>query len=670
MIWPFGDDTVPPRSELERLMRIKDWSRTPVGPVSSWPRSLKMAVRILLDCQLPMYLAWGPQFTQFYNDAYRSILGNKHAHALGNDARESWSEIWPTIGPMWQHVLAGHPIGFDDFKLTMDRYGYLEDCYFNFSYSPVADDSGATAGVLVTFAETTEKVQASRRRAFLLQLADAIRGLADPVDVSNLAAQQIGIYLGVDNAGYGELAQAGLDQYDRALIDHLRAGRTLAIDDVANDARTARMIGDIGAMLVVPLIKAGHLATVLYLYSHAPRHWSGEDIAMAEDVAERTWDAIERARAQNALHSADRRKDEFLAMLAHELRNPIAPVYSAAQLLRSGTLNMRRIRETSKLIERQVDHMSRLVDDLLDVSRVTRGLVELDQEDVDLNGVIDTAVEQVRPLINSRGHQLLLELPRDPICLRGDRIRLVQVLSNLLNNAAKYTLDPGTIRLAVHTCPTEVEILIEDNGAGIDPELLPNIFGLFVQGRRHSDRPQGGLGLGLALVKTLVELHQGSVTAASDGRSGSRFTVHLPWDGPAAAPAPVAEAPEAAPAKGLNIMLVDDNQDAALMMSMLLEAQGHTLAVAHDGRAALALVQDFKPQALILDIGLPDMDGFQLARRLRQDNALEDACFIALTGYGQASDRAQSQAAGFDHHLTKPANHLELARVLANIRAA
>jgi signal transduction histidine kinase len=668
MIWPFGGESTPPRSELERLMRDMDWTATPVGPVAGWPHSLKVAVRILLDCQLPMYLAWGPGFTQFYNDAYRSILGNKHPQALGGDARRTWAETWPTIGPMWAQVLAGHPIGFDDFRQRIDRYGYLEDCYFNFSYSPVTDDQGRSAGVLATFAETTEKVQASRRRAFLLQLADAIRGLADPVDISNLAAQQLGIYLGCERAGYGEIEHAGLAGYDRALVDHLRAGRTLAVDDVAADPRTAAApAGDVRAMLVTPLIKSGRLVAVLYVHAHATRHWSGEDIAVLEDVAERTWDAIERALAQDALHSADRRKDEFLAMLAHELRNPLAPVYSAAQLLKQGNMSLARVQETSKLIERQVDHMSKLVDDLLDVSRVTRGLVELEQEDVDLNAVIDTAVEQVRPLVNARGHRLAVQAPRDPVVLRGDRVRLIQVLSNLLNNAAKYTLEPGVITVTVRTGAREVEITVEDNGAGIAPELLPNVFGLFVQGRRLPDRPQGGLGLGLALVRTLVELHHGTVSAYSDGSSGSRFTIHLPWIRPEATPPATTAAPPGVPARGLQIMLVDDNRDAAQMLSMLLEAQGHTLAVAHDGGAALTLAGNFSPQALILDIGLPDMDGYQLARRLRQRGDLQGACFIALTGYGQMQDRAKSLAAGFDHHLTKPANHLELARLLARI---
>jgi signal transduction histidine kinase len=670
MIWPFGTDPSPPLSDLERQMREMDWARTPVGPVASWPQSLKMSVRVLLDCQLPMYLCWGPEYTQFYNDAYRRILGNKHAHALGGDARITWAEIWSIKGPMWKRVLAGHPVGFDDFKLTIDRYGYFEECYFNFSYSPVANDDGQNAGVLVTFVETTEKVQATRRRAFLLQLADAIRGLAAAADISTLAAQQIGIYLGVDHAGYGELAQAGLERFDRQLIEHLKAGRTLALDDIATDPRTAHVEqDDIRALLVAPLIKSGRLVSVLYLHARAPRHWSGEDIALAEDVAERTWDAIERARAQDALHSADRRKDEFLAMLAHELRNPLAPIYSAAQLLRTGKLNATRIQETSKLIERQVDHMRKLVDDLIEVSRVTRGLVELDHADVDLHAVIDTAVEQVRPLLNARGHHLVLRLPSEPVILRGDRVRLIQVISNLLNNAAKYTIDAGTIGISVRGGHEEVEIVVEDDGPGIGPELLPNVFGLFVQGRRLPDRPQGGLGLGLALVKTLVELHKGSVSAWSDGSNGSRFTVQLPWSRPHTAPVPCTEAPIAAPVTGLQIMLVDDNQDAALMLSMLLEAQGHTLAVAHDGGSALALAQEFKPQALILDIGLPDMDGFQLARRLRQGSGLHDACFIALTGYGQAGDRLQSQAAGFDYHLTKPANHLELARVLSGIQA-
>jgi PAS domain S-box-containing protein len=332
-IRPDDEDIFAGDGEMAAAMRAFDWSRTPVGPVEGWPLSLRTAVRILLQCRLPMYMAWGRNFTQFYNDAYSSILGDKHPGAIGRAAPDTWSEIWPTIGPMWEQVWKGESIGFDDFKLTIERFGYPEDCYFNFSYSPVPDDAGNVAGVLVTFAETTKQVVIEQRQRFRLGLADRLRNLADPIDIMSAASELLGTYLNVARVGYGEIdprdetvsverdwtngripSLAGetrpLNSFGPMIIDALRAGRLLRLQDIAADPRSApyaegyESIGT-RSLLVVPLIKAGRFSAVFYLHEPKPRRWSDDDASLADDVAERTWEALERVRAEQALRDSE-----------------------------------------------------------------------------------------------------------------------------------------------------------------------------------------------------------------------------------------------------------------------------------------------------------------------------------------------------------------------------
>jgi CheY-like chemotaxis protein/two-component sensor histidine kinase len=363
--------------------------------------------------------------------------------------------------------------------------------------------------------------------------------------------------------------------------------------------------------------------------------------------------------------------DEFLAMLGHELRNPLAPIGAAADLLRHGRLDDAQLRRTSEIVARQVVHMTALVNDLLDVSRVKRGLVTIERTRLDLQGVLDDAVEQVRPLVANRGHALVLALPDRGIAVSGDHKRLVQVVVNLLSNAAKYTPRGGRITLSATRAGRDAVIAVADNGIGIEPALLPAVFDLFTQAQRTPDRSQGGLGLGLALVKALVGQHGGSVTAASDGAGGGAvFTVRLPAldEDTDAVPACTRATPQ--PVAGLRVLAVDDNADAVLMLGMLLESQGHAVQVAHDGAQALALAGGGAFDACLLDIGLPGMDGNALARRLRAMPATAAAMLIAVTGYGQASDRDTALGAGFDHHFVKPVDTQALGALLAALAAA
>jgi len=382
-------------------------------------------------------------------------------------------------------------------------------------------------------------------------------------------------------------------------------------------------------------------------------------------------DISDHRKAEQALREADRLKDEFVAMLAHELRNPLAPIRNAVQVLRQLGLTDPELKWTRDVIGRQVAQMSRLLDDLLDISRITRGTIVLKKTVVEISTVVERAVETSLPLIKSRRHGLTVDVPREPVQVEGDLTRLVQVVANLLNNAAKYTDAGGSIDLIVEASPHEAVVRVRDNGMGIPAELLPNIFELFTQGSRSLDRSQGGLGLGLALVRRLIEMHGGRVEAQSAGTgSGAEFIVHLPR----IAAAPVQDDSGAAggesPSKsaGVRVLVVDDNVDSAESMALLLSLDGHDVRTAFDGPDALKVAAAFQPEAVLLDIGLPGMDGYEVAKQMRALPGLQKALMIAVTGYGQADDRARSKAAGFDHHLVKPVDPEILSALLASLK--
>ncbi|NVM77582.1 signal transduction histidine kinase/ActR/RegA family two-component response regulator [Duganella sp. SG902] len=387
--------------------------------------------------------------------------------------------------------------------------------------------------------------------------------------------------------------------------------------------------------------------------------------AMAEALQEKE---LQHLKAESQLREADRRKDEFLAMLAHELRNPLAPISAGAQLLQSGHASEAAVQRTAGIIVRQVHHMTRLVDDLLDVSRVTRGLVTLTRAPLDVARIVADAVEQAEPLLKSRQHSFEVVLPPFPLVVTGDHKRLVQVLVNVLNNAAKYTPAGGAIKLTARADGTNVKLIVSDNGIGMSPELRSHVFELFAQAARNSDRSQGGLGLGLALVKSLVELHGGSVSVESEGeQKGSTFTITLPGT-PQHQPAATARPGlETRPARKMRVLVVDDNIDAAQTLQLLLEAAGHHVSVAHSALKALELAQAVAPELCLLDIGLPDINGYDLARGLRGLPQTGRATLVAVTGYGRREDREQARAAGFDHYFVKPLDVEALMALIAGL---
>ncbi len=373
------------------------------------------------------------------------------------------------------------------------------------------------------------------------------------------------------------------------------------------------------------------------------------------------------------LSEADRRKDEFLATLAHELRNPLAPIRNALRIMRLAGDDRLAVEESRALMERQVAHMVRLIDDLMDVSRITRNKMELRRERVDLATVIRNALDASRPLIDAAGHAISVELPDRPTFVDADLTRLAQVFSNLLNNAAKYTDPGGRIALSADPRDDEVMVTVRDNGVGIPPERLREVFELFTQVDRSIERSQGGLGIGLSLVRTLVEMHEGSVEARSEGHGlGSEFVVTLPVvrmaAGRRAEPGTAGEGPTA-PGPGLRILVVDDNQDAARTLARLLKLLGHDPKLAHDGGEAVEQAEAHRPDLMLLDIGLPVMNGYEVARAIRQRPWGRDVTILALTGWGQEADRLRSKEAGFDAHLVKPVDPAILERFLAETPA-
>ena len=389
----------------------------------------------------------------------------------------------------------------------------------------------------------------------------------------------------------------------------------------------------------------------------------------ARDVTERSRLENQMREQKAKLSDLHRRKDEFLAMLSHELRSPLAPISNAVQLLGLQRASENLIQKQARgIIERQLRQLQHLVDDLLEVSRITTGRVQLRRERVAISDIVEGAVETARPLIEQRRHEFTVSLPPEPIWLYADAARLEQVVVNLLTNATKYTEEEGHVWLTVQQEGDECVLRVRDTGVGITPALLPLIFDMFTQAERSLDRSQGGLGIGLALVRRLTELHGGKVEASSELGKGSEFIVRLPVALPDTPQPPSAVNEIGQPSiRRLRVLLVDDNVDTVLSFSMLIEAYGHDVRTAHDGLAAVQAAIDYRPDVALLDIGLPGLNGYEVAKRIRQCSNLENVVLVALTGYGQDSDRETSRQAGFNHHLVKPALLEQLQQVLTTV---
>ncbi|SMF97412.1 PAS domain S-box-containing protein [Methylomagnum ishizawai] len=954
-----GFDFLAGGGETGRLIRALDWSRTPLGPVESWPQSLRTSVSTCLHCPFPILIGWGPELVMLYNDAYRPLLGIQHPGAVGQRGRQCGAGIWDTIGPMLEQALLRGAAGpVDDLLLLVERDGSPEEGYFSFSYSPIHDEDGKIAGVFCPVIDTTAKVVGARRLRTLRDLgalgrsgsgADtceavaavlaanpydlpfALLYLSDPEHKTLRLAGSAGIAPGgpaspwelpLDGAkgwsveglpaggrlieplwalfpglptgawrrppdqalclpvvppGAGRAAAvliAGLNPHRRpdpdyrqflglvaqqfamvlpvaddparhtahrrlqALMKALPVGVSFSDDpscqhitgnpavlaqfevadtdnlsasapDMEAPGRQVRFFRDGRPVLPEELPLQRAVAEnreippmELEVWLPSGKRWfalaSGAPlrdpvgqviggVAVTEDVTERkraeralaaseerfraifeyaalgiaiidaegrlircnpaycallghtqaelahriflelvhpedradnllgiqrllagelpyfevenrylrqdgepVWvrkfvsflrvpaqeaphlmtlvtDMTERRRMEDALREGDRRKDEFLAILSHELRNPLAPIRNSLYALGGAGGHSSRTAHALTVMIRQVDHLVRLVDDLMEASRITRGKVELKKQRIALAGVIEQAVETSRPLVESGGHRLDVVLPPDPLHLDADPVRLAQVFTNLLNNAAKYTEPHGRIGIAAERQGNEAVIGVSDTGVGIPEAMLPRVFELFSQVDHGQGRAQGGLGIGLALVRHLVQLHGGRIEARSGGVGrGSEFVVRIPLaEAPPAGFQASADPP--APEFPRRLLVVDDNRDAADSLALLLELLGIEVRVAYDGSAALALLAEFPPDVVLLDLGMPGMDGYEVARRIRGQPGGRDIALFALTGWGQAADRHRTRLGGFDQHLVKPVDFEDLRRLLAEV---
>ncbi|HEX2644249.1 MAG TPA: ATP-binding protein [Thermoanaerobaculia bacterium] len=603
--------------------------------------------------------------------------------------------------------------------------------YFEGHYSPLRDAAGAVVGGLAIIRDVTERRQADENRDRLAReqtararaeavgerlslLSEISRELSATLDdreafraLAQLTVPSFADYCVVDVFDEtGEIRREAAIHRDPAqagrmaeLRRHpprvgaragmglvLRTGEPVLISVITEDqirpaAQDERHLEALLALaprsgIIVPIMAHGTIfGAISFSIVDEERRYGPVELSFAEELARRAALAVDNARlyreAQRALQelaAADRRKDEFLAMLAHELRNPLGAIANAGHVLDLRRSEDPETRDLLAVIGRQIRHLSRLVDDLLDVSRVTRGQIELRPALVEIHSLVQGAVETVRPMVDQRHHDFFVHVPADPLWLEADATRIEQVLTNLLNNAVKFTDPGGRVELRVESHGEEAVVTVSDNGPGISPDLLPRIFDLFVQEERSLARSHGGLGIGLTLVRSLVERHGGRVEAASDGPGhGSRFTLRLPLR---AAPAAVASSSPAGLDEvgdnGRRILLVEDNPDAAESLGELLRIWGHEVRIAYEGLGALDQARVETPDIVLLDIGLPGMDGYEVARALRSQPGLERTRLIALTGYGQDADRHRSSQAGFDHHFVKPVDIQALRLLLAS----
>jgi PAS domain S-box-containing protein len=570
--------------------------------------------------------------------------------------------------PAIRALQAGTIIRLANHTLLLSRTG--EEHPIDDSAAPIRDEAGTTVGAVLIFRDVSERKRTDLTRAHLAAIVessnDAIvsKTLHSIILSWNKGAEQLFGYSASEAIGQPItmlLPPERLEE-EQQILDRIVRGERIEHFETVRVCKDGRRI-DISLTISPIRDSSGKIVGA----SKVARDISERKSLEARNSELRTLERIARQEAEGA----NRAKDEFLAMLGHELRNPLSPILTALQLMKlrgSGGLERERT-----VIERQVSHLTRLVDDLLDVSRIARGKVELKQELVEVAEVVATAIETATPLLDQRTHALDIDVPRR-LWVRGDSIRLNQVVANLLTNAAKYTPPSGRIAVRAAEEGGEVVIRVRDTGIGIAPDVLPNVFDLFVQERQAIDRSQGGLGLGLTIVRNLVERHGGTVSAHSEGPgTGSEFVVRLPRaHGPVELEAPVGveSATDAAMSPGdsaLRILVVDDSVDGAEMLAAGLSAKGYRTQVAFDAPGALRIAADFRPAIAFLDIGLPVMDGYELALRLRSMPELHDIRLFALTGYGQESDRQRTRDAGFDHHFVKPIDLDAIQAVLGDV---
>jgi PAS domain S-box-containing protein len=646
-------------------------------------------------CTRDLHYAWlNPRFAEWIGRSPRELVGQPIRDVVGPAA-------FAALQPYFERVLAGERVEYEE---EID-YKHLGRRWVHASYVPTRDRQGAVDGWVAVVIDVTDK------KRLELGLAQVLAGLSELTSrlwrartlqegLGEILRAVIGL-MGADKGnvqllGEGErrvLTIAAQQGFARDFLEFfrevsaaddtgcgrsLRNGERVIIEDIEADAAyapylpVARAAG-YRAVVSTPLLSFdGAPLGVISTHFGSVHRPSEDELHRLDLYLRQAADFIQRSRMEHALRrseqallEADRRKDEFLALIAHELRNPLAPILYSLAALKKTERGARQQQQGQQVIERQVMHMSRLLDDLLDVSRITRGRLELKRTTVELAAVLDAALEAARPLLDERRHRLSVVLPEQPVWLEGDPVRLAQVFSNLLINAAKYTDPGGQVHLQAVRAGPEIVVTVRDNGAGIAAEVLQRLFLPFSPGATAGQQASG-LGVGLSLARGLVEQHGGRIEARSEGIGrGSEFIVYLPLGSCSAQPQPSRKAATPAGfARTLKILVVDDNRDAADSCEALLELSGHKVQTAYSARDGYLLAEAFHPDVLLLDIGLPDADGYALAHRIRATRWGEDLTLVALTGWGQEADKRRAREAGFDHHLTKPVTFQQLDGLL------
>lgn len=550
--------------------------------------------------------------------------------------------------------------------------------------------------VALVFKDITNRKRRELNREFLAELIEDFARLSGSQEIMVLTARKLAEFLDVNRINFTEIHES----IDRAwnLYDHrdpglpeaigefhisdymspdfiaaVQSGEPVAIDDVSTDRRTADFAEayksyGVGSKVHVPHHSDGRWKFLLAVFDRDPRKWREDEIDLLRNLAARLWYRLERARAEEALREADRRKNRFLGILSHELRNPLTPIRLSLQLLHHAPPGSNEECLARETIERQTDQLTRLVDDLLDVTRITRDKIELQRERVELNELVKKTARDYQSMIHQSGIELRVEPAEDEIFVDADQNRLSQVVGNLLQNANKFTPSGGriTVCIAVDRSMEQAEVRVVDTGVGIDTDMMDNLFEPFAQGETDSEHSTEGLGLGLALVKGLIDLHGGEVEVHSEGvGQGSEVVVRLPTDFDDHPVAPSQKVTSSAGA--LKILLIEDNPDVARSLSMVLQLKGHEVMVESDGEQGLQRALKARPEVVICDIGLPGMDGFDVARALSEDSQYQPLQLVALSGYAQPQDIERSQQAGFDHHLAKPPDVDQLERILSSV---
>jgi PAS domain S-box-containing protein len=631
-------------------------------------RARERQLRLITDSlpALVTYMGADRRF-RFTNNAYMTWFGIEPQSLIGKHARDLVGEIgYRQIQPYMERALAGETVHYErDVTLPDGRTIYTQ-----MSYVPDKDEQGRTLGYVALIHDMTDRrraeveLQAERKRLHdILMNAPALIALRSGPD---------GVFTFVNAKYQGKMADRPmLGKTTREIHPEPTADRFIELYQRVFKTGEAVTGTEVRSQLPNPdgSSSGEHFMNVTYQPLLDAEGRIDSVVSFAVDVTEQV---TARRRAESLREEAEagsRAKDEFLALLGHELRNPLSPILTALELMKEQAPEA--LREERAIIERQVEYVVRLVDDLLDVSRITRGMVSLERKRVDLAMVVKRAIELASPLIEQHAHRLSVDLPPD-LVVDGDPLRLSQVFANLLTNAAKYTPREGTITIAAARESDRVYLSVRDTGVGIRASMLPRVFDLFVQERQALDRSEGGLGLGLAIVRSLVELHGGTVEARSEGLGlGSEFRVVLPLSAAVEEPAPKnRQSTASARPSGVRVLIVDDNQDAAEMMGKALGVWGQIVRVAHDGPSALQIVETFTPDLALLDIGLPAMDGYELARRLRAMPGLAGTRLVAVTGYGEARDRRAAEQAGFHEHVVKPVTLAALEQVLSRMAAS